>query len=275
MVGDVARGSLALLLVGCIVINPDFEGAQGSSGSTLTTSPATTNLTTTSTSRPVTTGGGEGASDGAAAAGSDATGGTWTSAGSTSVDPTTEAPAPAEHLQHYVGANCQYPLWCLANVFDVSTGIPGRVWAQECFTAATTAPPLQIRGVGFVLAQVIGAPASPAIEVYLHDGQGPAQLVEARPIDPGILAAPGHNQVALEPPILVPSASFCVGLVGGDPDVSSLGVAVDVPSIAPDRSFLKLDSVWECDSQQWLDVDDINPNPEGAWCIDVDVEAAG
>lgn len=264
----------ALLLAGCIVVNPEFEGSQGSAGSTAATSAATA-----TTGSAASGGGDDGAPTGAtfgASTGSTSGASTFgASTGSTSAEATTGASVPSEHLQHYVEGNCQYPLWCLANVFDVSTGIPGRVWAQECFTAATTAPPLVVRRVGFMLAQVIGVPASPAIEIYLHDGQGPAQLVEARPIDPGQLVVPGHNQVVLEPPILVPAASFCVGLVGGDPDGSSLGIAVDVPSIAPDRSFLKLDSVWECDSQQWLDVDDIHPNPEGAWCIDAEVEPAG
>jgi hypothetical protein len=243
-------------------------GHVGSSGADATsegsgTGPSTGGAATTSTTSTSDT-----TTGGASASGSSTTGTTGATTTATTAETTTSTTTTGgvaqELLQHVDPELCGEPLWCLGNN-DIPP--PSRTWAQECYKSRL-APPLTIEQVRWTIGAVVGAVGqSPlALEVYGFDDGGPTELLTSVELGADDVTVGAHSMVLAEP-IVIDTASFCVGLVGGSAmNFSVLGVAIGAP-IEPDRSYIKVVGGLTCNIASFTDVAELPSMPAGSWCI--------
>ncbi len=282
---------LLVLLLACTRENPGFD--EPTASSTSATAAASTGEPTTTgsgtTSDPVTqgssdTGGTVGLTDSGtdtteALASTDPTTGapdtstTSTTSGSESSSTGEPEPPPPEHLQLYDPGRCGQPLWCHAQG-DVNNGSPARTSSQACFTPKMS-PPYRVVRVGYRIAARFGDLSSDSkMQIFERTAQGPGALVKELAIgDPDLGVGP--HAVVFDG-VEIDSPGFCVGLVGGRPvPGAGLGVAVDTEVLGPGQAYIRAEGSAGCAIPQWKDVDSFDPptTPDGAWCLDADVEA--
>lgn len=272
---------LLLALAGCTRPNAAFD-EPGPADATATLTGSTTALpTTTAASAGTSTGALDGDADAsagdltttAAVDASTAGDASTTGDGSTTTgDDTSTGPAEPEHLQLYDPGRCAEPLWCYKPMEGVFSGVGARTSAQACFTPIAS-PPFAVTRVGYIIAASFGNVGG-VLEIYSDDGDGPADPIVTTALQPDAVT-PGAHAVVYPDPIVVQTPRFCIGLTGGRPmPPAGLGVAVDPEALVADQSFLRMQGPPPgCVHPDWVDLTEVQSNPSGAWCIDVDVAA--
>ncbi len=297
--GPAAPLVLALALAGCFS-DPGVPGGSGDATGTAstvasttsaaaTTAPTATDSATASTAATLdTTVGASTTGEGTTVTpttGSltDATTTTTTSSssGTATTDPVTTGPsttggATEEDLLHVDPAACTKPLWC-HEFNDIFKGTPARVVSAECFTSALPAP-IAVTELRYWVAATLGqlALGSNLIRVHASTNGLPGVILHEQQLGVFDVAVGGHT-IALDPPLVLESPSFCVSLIGGAPaNNTSLGVAVVDGKPAPQASFIRIDGlVAACKIAAWLDLAAAAPpvTPNGPWCIGAHVAA--
>lgn len=203
------------------------------------------------------------------------------SSGTATTDPVTTGPsttggATEEDLLHVDPAACTKPLWC-HEFNDIFKGTPARVVSAECFTSALPAP-IAVTELRYWVAATLGqlALGSNLIRVHASTNGLPGVILHEQQL--GVFdVAVGAHTIALDPPLVLESPSFCVSLIGGAPaNNTSLGVAVVDGKPAPQASFIRIDGlVAACKITEWLDLAAADPpvTPNGPWCIGAHVAA--
>ena len=114
------------------------------------------------------------------------------------------------------------------------------------------------------------------IRVHASTNGLPGVILHEQQLGVFDVAVGGHT-IALDPPLVLESPSFCVSLIGGAPaNNTSLGVAVVDGKPAPQASFIRIDGlVAACKITEWLDLAAADPpvTPNGPWCIGAHVAA--
>lgn len=205
---------------------------------------------------------------------SDATAATDDTTATVSASGTDDAGTSGEPALHHLTVTdqtaCDLPLWCYRepNVWD-EAGEP--TYGQQCFTS-TTAPPFELSSVHYVVADVAPQLNAFALEVYSHDAGGPNEVIASEPMMAAD-ATMGSHEFVFDPPLQIDDAQFCVGFAAPYAGLAgALGMAVDVGSDVGGASYIRLEGGGGCSIPFWTDViDQLDPNPSGNWCIDVQI----
>lgn len=293
--GPAAPLVLALALAGCFS-DPGVPGGSGDATGTAstvasttsaaaTTAPTATDSATASTAATLdTTVGasttGEGTTvtptTGSLTDATTTTSSSSSSSGTVTTGPSTTGGATEEDLLHVDPAACTKPLWC-HEFNDIFKGTPARVVSAECFTSALPAP-IAVTELRYWVAATLGQLALGNNLIRVHASTNGLPGVTLHEQQLGVFdVAVGAHTIALDPPLILESPSFCVSLIGGAPvNNTSLGVAVVDGKPAPQASFIRIDGlVAACKITEWLDLAAADPpvTPNGPWCIGAHVAA--
>jgi hypothetical protein len=150
--------------------------------------------------------------------------------------------------------------------------VGGPISASECFST-TLEPPFELLDVHYIVRGRSDELGSFDLQIRTLDEGEPGDVVFSQTIHPATVVM-GDNVVTLTDPPQIETSEFCVGFdAPGSGLTSALGIAVDESSSLEDVSWLRMVGTGPC-NLEWEDIMEIEPNPTGNWCIDVNVRQA-